>query len=125
MDDGGTVIYRSAHRGTCADRALMLTAVGISARIEFEAGLYVLVVDDADASVAGEQLRRYELENRAAPREPAYPAARLFDYAWVGCVIYVLLLVGVGFAVSHGLGRLDAFDTGELDAERVQAGQWW
>jgi membrane associated rhomboid family serine protease len=27
--------------------------------------------------------------------------------------------------LSHGLVRLDAFDVGELDAARVQAGQWW
>ena len=39
--------------------------------------------------------------------------------------IYVLVLMGVTAALSHGLVRLDAFDVGELDAARVQAGQWW
>jgi membrane associated rhomboid family serine protease len=125
MSDDGTVIYRSAYRGACADRALVLTAVGISARIEFEAGLYVLVVEDADAPPAGEQLRRYESENRVPAAAPALPSPRTFGNAWVGCVVYVLVLVAVGISVARGLGRLDAFDTGELDAGRIQAGQWW
>jgi membrane associated rhomboid family serine protease len=125
MTEEGEAIYRSAYRASCADRALVLTAVGISARIEFEAGMYVLVVDDADAPVALEQLQRYESENRAASPAPARPPARTFGNAWVGCALYVLVLVGVGIAVSHGFGRLDAFDTGELDAGRIQAGQWW
>jgi membrane associated rhomboid family serine protease len=125
MPEDGTVVYRSAHRAGCADRALVLTAVGISARIEFEAGLYALLVADADAPAAHEQLQRYDSENRvaAAPRMP--PAPRYFAKAWVGCVAYVLVLVAVGLGVSHGIGRLDAFDTGELDAEKIQAGQWW
>lgn len=125
MPDDGTVIHRSAYRAGCADRALVLTAVGISARIEFEAGLYVLVVADVDAPAAVEQLRRYESENRVAAAPPMRPAPRVFAHAWVGCVAYVLVLVVVGLGVSRGLGRLDAFDTGELDAGQIQSGQWW
>jgi membrane associated rhomboid family serine protease len=36
-----------------------------------------------------------------------------------------LVLLGVAWGLSNGLVRLDAFDLGELDAGRVQAGQWW
>jgi membrane associated rhomboid family serine protease len=125
MAPEGNAIYRSAYRAACAERALMLTAVGISARIEFEAGLYVLAVDEADAPAASDQLRRYERENRAPPVSPARSPPRIFGNAWVGCVLYVLVLVGVGLAVSHGIGRLDAFDTGELDAGKIKSGQWW
>jgi membrane associated rhomboid family serine protease len=125
MPDDGTVIHRSADRAGCADRALVLTAVGISARIEFDAGLYALIVADADAPAANEQLRRYESENRVTAVPPLRPVARPFAQAWVGCTAYVLVLVAIGLALSHGVGRLDAFDTGELDAGKVQAGQWW
>jgi membrane associated rhomboid family serine protease len=125
MPEDGTVIHRSAYRAGCADRALVLIAVGISARIEFEAGLYALIVADADAPAASEQLQRYESENRVAAAPPAGPVPRTFAHAWVGCVAYVLVLVAIGLGVSHGFGRLDAFDTGELDAGRIQAGQWW
>jgi membrane associated rhomboid family serine protease len=33
--------------------------------------------------------------------------------------------MGVAYAISNGLVRLDAFDTGDMDAARVQSGQWW
>ena len=60
------------------------------------------------------------MPRRRRPRRPLpYP------YAWVGCVVYALVLFGVAAALSHGLVRLDAFDVGELDAARVQAGEWW
>jgi membrane associated rhomboid family serine protease len=39
--------------------------------------------------------------------------------------MYTLVLIGVAAALSSGLVRLDAFDLGELDAARVQAGEWW
>jgi membrane associated rhomboid family serine protease len=35
------------------------------------------------------------------------------------------VLLGVAWALSNGLVRLDAFDMGELDAARIQAGEWW
>ena len=68
-------------------------------------------------------LLKYEAENRPPPPPP--PAPRTWPYAWVGCVAYVAVLMGVTAVLSHGLVRLDAFDVGELDAARVQAGQWW
>jgi membrane associated rhomboid family serine protease len=34
-------------------------------------------------------------------------------------------LTAIGLLISNGFWRLDAFDTGELDAARVQGGQWW
>jgi rhomboid protease GluP len=33
--------------------------------------------------------------------------------------------VGVAHAIASGYVRLDAFDLGELNAARVQSGQWW
>jgi membrane associated rhomboid family serine protease len=35
------------------------------------------------------------------------------------------VLISVGLMVSNGFWRLDAFDAGELDAARLQSGQWW
>jgi membrane associated rhomboid family serine protease len=49
----------------------------------------------------------------------------VYPHAWVGSVLYVAVLMGVAWALSNGLVRLDAFELGVLDAQRVQAGQWW
>lgn len=101
----------------------MLSAVGIPATLSFDGLHYSLQVDANAAAAAQEHLERYEIERRPAPARA--PPMRLHPYAWIGCVGYVAVLVAVAVLNSSGAWRLDAFDTGELDAARVQSGQWW
>jgi rhomboid protease GluP len=118
-----TIVYRSARRRACEERLLVLTAVGIAGVLVRQEGEYLLQVDVADAGVAMRELLAYEAENRPLP--PAPPAPLPYPHAWLGCVLYALVLLGVAWLLSSGLVRLDAFEQGELDAARVQAGQWW
>jgi membrane associated rhomboid family serine protease len=118
-----TTIFRSPRKRACDERLLVLTAVGVSGVVVLGAGEFLLQVPLEEAAYAVQHLLQYEAENRAPPPPPAPPAP--YPYAWVGCVVYVLVLFGVAAALSHGLLRLDAFDVGELDAARVQAGEWW
>ena len=115
-------VFRSPRRRDCEERLLVLTAVGISARLAFD-GQCIIEVDSEEEQAARAQLRQYEAENLPPPPPP--PPPRLYPHAWVGCALYVAVLTGVAFALSYGLGPLDAFDRGELNAARVQAGQWW
>lgn len=101
----------------------MLGAVGIATAIAVREDHFVLEVAEPDADRALAQLTQYEAENR--PPEPAPPPPPLHGNAWAGCLGYTAWLLGVAYAISNGLVRLDAFHTGELDAARVQAGQWW
>lgn len=102
----------------------MLTAVGIESVTGFDGEYFVLHTDASQAPQALAHLRQYEAErNRPAPAPP--PPPRLFPHAWIGCVIYVLVLLGVANAISRGLWRLDAFELGALDGERMQRGEWW
>src|SRR5204863_172014 len=84
----------------------LLKAAGVS-RI-------LLEVPGLDAPYAIRHLLQYEAENRAPPPPP--PPPRVYPHAWVGCVLYVAVLIGVAAALSGGLVRLDAFDLGVLDA---------
>ena len=101
----------------------MLTAVGVAGFVARAESEFLLQVPAADAPYAIRHLLQYEAENRAPPPPP--PPPRVYPHAWVGSVLYVAVLVGVAWALSNGLVRLDAFDLGVLDAQRVQAGQWW
>jgi membrane associated rhomboid family serine protease len=84
----------------------------------------MLEVDAAQVEQALTQLRHYEAESRPAIGAP--PARRApYPHAWIGCVAYVVVLVAVAYAISAGLFRLDAFDLADLDAARVQSGEWW
>ena len=122
FEDDLVTVFRSAHRRECNERLLVLTAVGVEAVITAAEGAFLLQVAPQDAGYAIRHLLQYEAENRPAPPPPPPP---VFAHAWVGCAIYVLVLVGVAWVLSNGLVRLDAFDLGELDAARVQAGEWW
>lgn len=101
----------------------MLGAVGIAGVIATSGDEFSLRVGAADAQQAMAQLAQYAAEN--LPAEPAPPAPPLHPHAWAGCAGYAIWLLGTAYALSNGLVRLDAFDTGELDAARVQSGQWW
>jgi rhomboid protease GluP len=118
-----TTVFRSPRKRDCDERLLVLTAVGIAGVVVLGEGTFLLQVQPADAAYAARHLLHYEAENRPPPPPP--PPPYLYPYAWVGCVLYVLVLLGVAAALTHALVRLDAFDVGELDAARVQAGQWW
>jgi rhomboid protease GluP len=116
-------VFRAPRRRECDERLLVLTAVGIEGQVLLGEGTFLLQVAAADAPAALRQLQQYERENR--PLAAAPPAARPYSYAWLGCLIYALVLLAVPWLLAHGHLRLDAFDLGELDAAAVQAGQWW
>jgi len=101
----------------------VLTAMGVEAVLLHATDEYLLEVGVADAPQAVRHLLQYEAENRPPPPPP--PPPRLYAHAWVGCLIYTLVLLAVAWVLANGLVRLDAFDLGALDAARVQAGQWW
>jgi rhomboid protease GluP len=116
-------VFRSRRRRPSDERAFVLHAVGIQSTVTFAASRFILWVREADGPQALAHLRQYEAENR--PRPPPPPPPRVYPYAWVGCVAYVLCLMGVAYLISAGLVRLDAFDTGDLLASSVRSGQWW
>lgn len=104
----------------------MLGAVGIASSVALRDGYFTLEVDPGDVGRAATHLQQYEAENRPAePARAALVAPVLHPHAWAGCVAYAACLLGVAYAISNGLVRLDAFRVGELDAARIQSGQWW
>jgi rhomboid protease GluP len=116
-------VFRSPARADCEDRAFVLTAVGIPNRVDFDGWHYVLLVEESQWAEATAHLSRYAIESRPLPPPP--PPPRLHPFAWVGCALYALTLLFVGYAVAGGFWRLDAFDLGAIEAGRVQAGEWW
>jgi len=116
-------VFRSRRRRACEERLLVLTAVGVAGEVVPGEGEFLVQVDPQDAACAQRHLAQYDAENRAPPAPP--PPPRLHPFAWVGCALYVATLLGVAYVVGNGLVRLDAFDLGTLDCQRVQAGEWW
>src|SRR3984957_4955947 len=118
-------IYRSPVRAICAERAFVLTAVGIEHEMSESPEGFSLWVDPANAQVAHSHLLHYQQETRRPPPPAPVTAPPLYAGAWIGSTAYALVLLGVALAISRGWGRLDAFAAGELDAGLVRQGQWW
>jgi len=117
-------VFRSPRQPECAERAFVLTAVGIGNTIGFDGHEYLLLVAEPELARAATQLQQYEQE-RLRPLPPPLFVPHLYARAWIGCVIYALTLLAMALLISNGVLRLDAFDTGELNAALVQQGQWW
>lgn len=115
-------VFFARQRRACEERALVLTAIGIASIISVRPFGYILQVEEPDVPLAEVQLKLYEAENRV-PVPP--PAPLPHRHAWLGSLLYAACLLAVARVISDGLVRLDAFDTGVLDAARVQHGQWW
>jgi rhomboid protease GluP len=118
-------VYRSARRRGCDERAFVLAAVGIPSQVVPFQGRFLLQVATRDAARAVAHLDAYDRENPLLRSEAQSLAPRLFPHAWVGCVGYAAWLLGVPYAISNGLVRLDAFNRGEMSGAAVRAGQWW
>src|SRR4030088_3112681 len=95
----GAEIFRSARVPECNERAFMLYAVGIASSIARDGREFVLLVDLDDVPAALEHLRQYEIERLNRPPPPP-PPPKLHPHAWVGSVIYALVVTGVAFAIS-------------------------
>ena len=118
-------IYRSTDRRSCEERAFVLTAVGVPHEMSQSAEGFSLWVDLTDLEQARNHLSHYQQESQRRPPPPPLAAPALYDHAWIGSAVYVLVLLGVAVAISSGVGRLDAFEAGELNAALVRQGQWW
>ena len=87
-----TVVFRSPLKRACDERLLVLTAVGVEGVVTLGEGEFLLQVATGDAAYAARHLLQYESENRPPPPPPP---PRLYPHAWVGCVAYAAVLLGV------------------------------
>lgn len=118
-------VFRSARRGACDERAFVLVAVGIASEVEFVGGDigYIVWVEGAVRQQALHHLWMYEQERRDRP--PPEEPALLQPRAWIGSLVYGLLLLLVPLAVGQGWFGADPYAAGVMNPDRMQAGEWW
>jgi rhomboid protease GluP len=126
-DDPGLLdlveLFYSLSRAQCDERMLVLQSVGIGSQLVFAGGRWHLFVAAADASLAKQQLDRYEREN--PPQSPLAEPLALHAHAGAASLAYALTLVLVGYLSGVGAFDLDWLDAGALDAGAVQRGELW
>jgi membrane associated rhomboid family serine protease len=115
-------VFRSARRGACDERALVLVAVGISCEVEFDEG-YVVLVEASEREQALQQLWLYEQEKSNRPRPVAGTMPR--RGGWRGSLVYIAILLLAPWAIAQGWFARDLYDIGVMDPRRIHAGEWW
>lgn len=120
------VVFQSARRGACDDRAFVLVAVGIASEVHFVGGEvgYAVYVESAVREQALHQLWMYEQERARRPPPEPEPEP-LQPQAWRGSIVYALVLLAVPLALGQGWFPVDPYDAGVMSPEKMQAGQWW
>jgi rhomboid protease GluP len=116
-------VFRSARQRACQERAFVLTAVGIENEMELDGDAYVVRVDVVAHAHALHHLAQYEAERHLVP--PPEPEMALQSQAWLGSLIYALVLLAVPLANALDWWPADPYAVGVMDPARMHAGQWW
>lgn len=118
-----TCIRTSRSRPDLNELSLVLTAVDVPHRIDFDGHVWGLWVDTGDVAAANAELDKYDRENRA----PAGPVrqARIVDSGVAGVLAYLLVIWALpSLEYAHALGW-DWREAGVMHATRVTQGEWW
>jgi membrane associated rhomboid family serine protease len=102
----------------------MLHAVGIVAQVTTTGAQWSLLVAENDAPAAARQLRIYDRENSQRRRaaviaEPSQP------YAWLGPLVYALVLLVVAYLGGRKALASDWLDSGTLHGALLAGGEFW
>lgn len=103
----------------------MLTAVGIDSAIEvLPEGGFVLLVEQRMLAHAQHHLWQYEHERASRPQQ-AGPRFTPQPRAWLGSLLYGLVLLSVPFALAQGWLPANPYESATLHPALVRGGEWW
>lgn len=114
-------VHEGQEHAAVMERSVVLDSMGVPHEVlPTPGGGWAIVVDDDQASAAGEALAAWEAENARRPAPPESP-----EHGWslAGLVVGATLLA---LAVPLGLGPSGTFhERGSADAARMLQGEWW
>jgi rhomboid protease GluP len=116
-------VYRSHWRPACEERAFVLHAVGIASQVVGADTDWRLVVAADDVPVALRHLRTYEREN--PPRRRPVPLEGPQPHAWVGPLVYIVVLVAIAWLSGRKAWNTNWLAAGALDTAAFRAGEVW
>lgn len=123
MNDDLRVVYESANRAECSDRALVLASVQIPFQFVEDATSCAIVVPAQFSAQAMEQLIQYDAEN--PPVIAVKRAPIIYQNAVPGLIVYGLIICGVAFIAGFTSWGQDWYVAGRVDGVLIRAGEWW
>jgi MYXO-CTERM domain-containing protein len=117
------VIFHSPHRAACAERAVVLRAMGIAHAVRRHGSAWVLLVPEPLAGRARAELEAYVRENRDWPKKRVSLPFR--GSGFDGVVGYVVILGLVAALQRTTMLGVEWFDLGKMQTGLVRQGEWW
>lgn len=116
-------VFRAPVHRACAERAFVLTAVGIDSQVVPVEEGFALLVEQPLHAHAVHHLSQYERERVQRPAEVQRFTPR--PRAWLGSLVYGAVLLLPPFLLAQGWLRTDPYVAAVLDPALVRAGEWW
>jgi membrane associated rhomboid family serine protease len=117
-------LRRAAARPPLTEAGLVLAAVDIDHRIEWDGHDWGLWVPAERLLAASAELAAYRAENQL-PAQPVRPRPVFIDSGWAGVVGYLLVIWSLPTLQAWFPFVLDWQDAGTMQAGLVMAGEWW
>ncbi len=118
-----TELRRARDRRLLADPVLVLEAMRIPHRTEYNNRMWRLLVPFEQESSARSELERYEAENRYIA--PYRPKVHTFDKGWAGVLGFLTLIWLLPNLEDWQTFGWNWRELGVMNAELVREGQWW
>lgn len=123
MNDDLRMVYESANRAECSDRALVLTAAGIPFQIVDEYASCALLVPAEFSARAMDEIIQYDDEN---PPPVAIKTEPLVSHnAIPGLVAYAFIICAVAIIADFAPFASDWYTSGRVDGVLIRGGEWW
>lgn len=123
MTEDPRVVFESRNRQSCADRALVLSALQIPHEIVDDANSCALIVPGVFSAQATREIQHYDEENPPARAQPV----RVIDYqdAVPGLVGYVAIVCAVAGMAGFSFFDTNWFAAGRIDGVAIRNGEVW
>ena len=124
MDEGWTVIFDSASRRACNDRALVLTSLKIPYEILSDDIRYQLAVPVEVEEKAKYEIWQYDKENQPVPRRKTKMVPE-FQNPVPGVIAYIVIVSLVAWLAGESVFNKDWVAAGRVDGQLIRQGEWW
>lgn len=124
MQENWIIIWTSANRRGCSDRALVLQSLDIPHEIVNADVGCALVVPAEFAAEAHNELDQYARENVPLPRAAPRPKI-VYQDGTPGAIVYLLVIALVAWLAARGAFGFDWLAAGRVDGELIRQGEWW
>lgn len=118
-------IFFSYRLAECEPHILTLSAVGIHTWTKVRDGGFAVMVSEDSLALAQKNLREVAEETAAAQMQRAAPAAVSHPHAWLGSVLYALVLMAVAYAAGIDSFGVDWLELGSINGSLARTHEWW